>query len=414
MKILFLTNLFPYPLDNGGKIKTYTTCQALYDGGHEIDLLCFYEDVISEEWKKNVGQFCRSFECIHTKLTTRGNLYYMLIKAFLSIFSQMSFGLYKYKNVNMKRAIKQMLSKNKYDIVYYDHLQMCVYDKYIKRKKADVKYILDEHNCEYILMKRHYENAANFIKKLFLKLEYMKLRNFEAKMLCNVDNVIVLSKEDKQQLDVISKKSFMCDIIPIGVKEGTLKDVLQKNEEKIRLLFLGTMTWEPNRLGLLWFMRNVIPQLEQKKIAYTLDIVGKNPGDEIEKIAERYESINVAGYVDSTEEYFSKCDVMIVPLFVGSGQRVKILEAFSKGFPVISTMIGAEGLDYIDGENILIADTKEQFVEAILKLHDGERYRKIAENSRMLYDDKYSYASVKRRLLNSVNNINRQKQIGEK
>lgn len=406
MKLLFLTNLLPYPLDNGGKIKTYATLEALSDCGWDIDLLCFYEEKEwNPEWIKNVEKYCRSVTCVPTKLTTHGNRNYMLKQAFCSLFSSLSFGLYKYKNKKMLQMIRKKIRENNYELIYYDHLQLCVYHKYIADMCTKSKFVLDEHNCEYVIMQRHYENAENGLKKLFLKLEFQKLQRFEAKMLQCVNKVLVLSKEDKEQLDRIAKRQYDYDIIPIGVAEHKKKDFSVRNEDCLKLLFLGTMTWEPNRSGLLWFLQNVIPELEKQNCAYSLDIVGKNPSYEIKQIADKNEKIHVAGYVESTEAYFEKCDVMIVPLFVGSGQRVKIIESFSRGFPVISTTVGAEGLEYVDGSSILIADDVMQFVEAIHKIAQKNCYQEIAQESRKIYDKLYSCSSVQEKIQECISSM---------
>ncbi len=406
MKILYLTNLLPYPLDNGGKIKIYSGLKALSSAGHDVDLLCFFEgNSIPDEWINEVGKYCKSVNCILTKLTTNDNMPYMIKKAFVSLFTPMSFGLYKYINKDMSKVIKSKIAQNNYDVVYYAILQLCVYHNLIVKLSNKSKYILDEQNCEYMIMQRHFENAKKPLKKIFLRIEYKKLRKFEARMLRSVDKVIVLSKEDKEQLNKIAGFKFNYEIIPIGVQEHKKKDINIRNTERLRLLFLGTMTWEPNRSGLLWFMQNVIPELEKLRMDYSLDIVGKNPSEEILRLADKNEHINVAGYVESTEEYFEKCDVMIVPLFVGSGQRVKIIESFSRGFPVISTSIGAEGLEYIDGKSILIADNETQFIEAFNKIKKDEFYREIAQNSRKVYEENYSYDLIERKIVDSVNDV---------
>lgn len=406
MRILFLTNLIPYPLDNGGKIKTYSTLEALHNGGYDVDLLCFYEDdKLPKEWVDNVKQYCSKVDCIHTKLTTNGNMSYMLRQAFLSLFSSYSFGLYKYKNKEMSELIKERMSQSNYDIIYYDHLQLGVYHKNICAMNSSAKYILDEHNCEYMIMKRHYENASNILKKAFLNIEYKKLMRFEAKMLKAADKVLVLSNEDKLQLETASDREFLNAIIPISVGDHSIKDVSKKDSKKLRMLFLGTMTWEPNRSGLVWFMQNVIPKLEKQGVDYSLDIVGKNPDDEIKNLAKQHENINVAGYVESIEEYFEKCDVMVVPLFVGSGQRVKIIESFSRGFPVVSTTVGAEGLGYTDGENIFIADTDNEFIDKLVKIQDDNCYKVIAKKSRELYEENYSHDSIEKKILENIKSV---------
>lgn len=405
MKILFLTNLLPYPLDNGGRIKTYSSIRALHTDGNTVDLLCFYEQKdLPQEYIEEVKKYCNSVECIYTRLTTSGNKGYMLKMAFLSLFSPLSFGLYKYKNDEMNSIISEYIEKNKYHLVYFDHLQLCVYYNLIKGKVPKIKCLLDEHNCEYLIMKRHYENAVNPVKKLFLKIEYKKLMHFESKMLQQMDKVITLSEEDNKYLQKITKHEFKSEIIPICIDEHIRKDVAEHDNTVVKMLFLGTMTWEPNRSGLLWFLKNVIPQIKAKGINYSLHIVGKNPSEEIIKLANSDNDIHVAGYVEDTEVYFRKCDCMIVPLFVGSGQRVKIIESLSRGFPVISTSVGAEGLVVSDNESILLADTSDEYICALQKLQHKDVYEKISEQSYMVYKKYYSFEAVKKRIAECVMN----------
>jgi glycosyltransferase involved in cell wall biosynthesis len=280
-----------------------------------------------------------------------------------------------------------------------------VYYNLIKGKAPEIKSLLDEHNCEYLIMKRHCENAVNPVKKLFLKIEYKKLMRFESKMLQQMDKIIILSEEDNKYLQEITKHEFKSEIIPICIDEHIRKDVTEYDNTVVKMLFLGTMTWEPNRSGLLWFLKNVIPQLKAQGINYSLDIVGKNPGEEIMKLASADKDIHVAGYVEDTEVYFKKCDCMIVPLFVGSGQRVKIIESLSRGFPVISTSVGAEGLAVSDNESILIADTSDEYICALQKLQNNDVYERIAEQSYMAYKKYYSFEGIKKRIAECVRDI---------
>jgi glycosyltransferase involved in cell wall biosynthesis len=132
--------------------------------------------------------------------------------------------------------------------------------------------------------------------------------------------------------------------------------------------------------------------------------VGKNPSEEIIKLANADNDIYVAGYVENTEAYFRKCDCMIVPLFVGSGQRVKIIESLSRGFPVISTSVGAEGLAVSDNESILFADTADEYICALQKLQNKDVYEKMAEQSYMVYKKYYSFEAIKKRIAECVMN----------
>lgn len=397
MRILFLTNLVPYPLDNGGKIKTYSTIKALKELGHDIDVLCFTEEHNADERSiSELKKICESINTVYLKLTTSENKKYMMGVAFKSLFSKLSFGVYKYKSQEMCQRIRKMLQENSYDMVYFDHLQMCVYHPMIRKELPGARYVLDEHNCEYLIMKRHMDNSRNALKKAFLCMEYKKLRHFELGNVRNFDMTCFVSEEDKQNICSQIKEKVNARAIPICVLEQKRKDVTNFCKDGIlRILFLGTLTWAPNNEGLVWFLKEVVPLLEESSLKYEMYIVGKNPSEEVKSLCQNYGNIIVTGYVESTEEYFEKCDCMVVPLFIGSGQRVKIIESFSRGFPVISTSIGAEGLAYKDGESILIADTKEKFVDKIDEILDAGVYSGLAEESYRIYEGMYSFGAFK-------------------
>ena len=181
MRILFLTNLLPYPLDNGGKIKTYSVLQGLKNGGHITDLVCFTESREPNlESEAEILKLCDNVRQVSLRLTTAENIAYMIVMAAISLFSRYSFGVYKYKSGNMKKVLKELAELHQYDIVYYDHLQLCIYKPVVSALGIDCCDLLDEHNCEALIMKRNMESSRNLVKKIFFALEYHKLRRFEA------------------------------------------------------------------------------------------------------------------------------------------------------------------------------------------------------------------------------------------
>ena len=378
MKILFLTNLLPYPLDNGGKIKTYTTLKSLSEAGHDIDLLCFKETKKSvEENELEVLKLCRTVKQVYLPLTTADHKKYMVGVAIKSVFSTLPFSIYKYQSEEMLQelSVKKCVG---YDVVYFDHLPMC-------------RYLCKAQNfwpTARIVNRKSYE-TQNYLKKIFLKLEAFKLGKFEALSIKKVNKTVVLSKTDYESLKLLINQDFEHNIIPIGVPDRGIKK--DNENEKLNILFIGTLTWEPNNSGLIWFLKEVLPIVDKKNIDYHFYIVGKNPSKEVKCLCETYKSkITVTGYVESVDEYYDKCACTIVPLFVGSGQRVKLIEAFSKGMPAISTTIGAEGLEYINDESIIIADDKERFAEAIVHIQEKSVREKLKINSRKIYDSFYS------------------------
>lgn len=406
MRILFLTNLLPYPLDNGGKIKTYTTINALAMAGHQIDLVCFTEKKNNlEEKNTQLLQICNRVEQVYQRLTTAENRKYMMQLAVKSLFSKYSLGLFKYQSHVMKDKLNDLCAEYKYECIYFDHLQMCVYEEQIRKLLPDVKMILDEHNCESMIVIRSASAAKNLLKKFFLKIESKKLGLFEARMLQKMDTSIVLSKEDYAELRKQCKRDFSHTIIPIGVQDRGIRRNGKKHEQELRILFLGTLTWEPNNQGLIWFLSKVVPLLLEENFRFRLYIVGKNPSDEVKRLAGKYDNISITGYVESVDEYYDMCDCMIVPLFIGSGQRVKLIEGFSKGMPAVSTRIGAEGLDVIDKKNILIADTASDFRKALYEMKNEDIRSNVARNARKTYEAYYSPASISEKLNNVVNTV---------
>lgn len=401
MRILFLTNLLPYPLDNGGKIKTYTTLQSFYNAGFKVDLLCFKENKESNENnEKSLLKLCCSVKEIYLKITTAEHKAYMVRKAAISLFTKYSFGTYKFISKEMLNVIKSY-SDYQYDCIYIDHLQMYVYAGIIKKQWPNAKIILDEHNCETQIMGRNAKNTKSIIKRAFMRIETKKLGDFEGRAVQNVDNTIVLSEEDKLAISENGKKTFQCTVIPIGMNApSNIKKIEENNNTVQKILFLGTMTWEPNNEGVIWFIDNVYRNLPSGR--YKLYIVGKNPSEKIKEFCKEFKDIILTGYVDSVDPYYEMCDFMVVPLFVGSGQRVKIIESFSRGMPVISTAIGAEGLNCIDGRDLLIANTEDEFIKDIELMRDIKLRQYLSNNERKLFEVDYSVKSVERKIISAI------------
>lgn len=395
MKILFLTNLFPYPLDNGGKIKTYSTLKALKEMNSEIDLVCFSEDIARDsESRKKIEEICEHVTLVQHKLSTKENIKEMMYVALKSIASRYPYIILKYKNKKMRRVVKEKLEKTDYDIVYFDHLQMFIYFDMLYRYIRNSQIIVDQHNCESQIIARTLDRTSNTAKKIFLQFEYKKIAEYERKALSLAEKVFVLSQQDLDQMKRLGAVLNDVSILPIAVIDsGIIKRDGMEQSKEITLLFIGTLTWNPNDEGICWFVENVVPLLEGSGISYKLYIVGKNPSARLRGLCENNPKLIVTGYAQDINQYYSRADVMVVPLFIGGGQRVKIIEAFSKGIPVISTTIGAEGLECRNGESILIADNADEFVNSIRLITNEEYSKSLAANSRELYEKEYSLKS---------------------
>lgn len=394
MNILYVANMIPFPLDGGGKIFTYSTIQAL-SNDNDIDLVCFYEHEDIEAGKKRLQDYCSTINTLPIRVTARENMPLMMMKATGSLFSKLPLGISKYITTDMKLLIKKKMSDKKYDCVFFNILAVYGYYDLIKSIDPQIKAILYEQNCEALIYKRYYDQTNNIFKKIFLKLEIKKLVDFENKAVNNVDRLIILSEEDRKGLKVAPERS---EIIPIGVAPVKhCKSYIMEKTNKLKMLFVGTMTWTPNNEGIIWFLENVMP-LCKDELRYELFIVGKNPSEDVKRLSESYNNVHLLGYVESLDSIYDECDVLVVPLFIGSGQRVKIIEAFSRGCAVISTSIGAEGLKYEDGTTILIADNVDQFKQKIVNCFDRNLVKNIGGGGKAVFDKEYSVDVITKKL----------------
>lgn len=394
--ILFVTTLLPYPLDNGGKIKTYNTLKILAEE-YYIDLVCFYEE---ESEKENIGilnKLCTTVTCYKGKIITSNNKTYMCKLALKSIFSKLPLTIMKFQNRDFTNFINYKLANKKYKYIHIDHLQVAINVNRNNNKQTQI--ILDEHNCEYLIMKRKYFEESNILKKIFFGYEYLKLKNYEKSIINRSNKIITLSDKDKATLNELCGKSLPIEVIPIPIEATFSKKNVNSELEKVKLLFLGTMSWMPNYEGIVWFLNNVVNKMRKNDIPFELYIVGKNPGNDIVKYHNNKDII-VTGYVEDVDEYIERCDFVVVPIFFGSGLRVKILEALAKSIPVISTDIGAEGLQVTNNKDILLANNEEEFIDAINKLKKASMREYISTNGKNLFDEKYSFEAIKIRLLN--------------
>lgn len=404
MRILFLTNLIPYPLDNGGKIKSFNTLKMLSGKDNKIDIFSFYETNAEKDSVNYMKTLFNEVNVIKKPLTTSVNMKIMMGIAIKSLFNKLPFVLLKYKDNEMSALLKRKIEETKYDLIYIDHLQLGVYFEILK--EANCPIYLDQHNCESQILKRKIGINKNILKNIFIKIEYNKLKKFEDGMIEKCDKVIVLSQEDKLSLldgKRINDEKFV--IIPIPIQVDYMKRIGSEIKDTINILFLGTLSWFPNEQGIEWFVDNVIPNLDKVNINYNLYIVGKDPSENLINKCKNKKNIKITGYVDDVNVYIEKCDIMIAPIFVGSGMRVKILEGIGKRIPIISTTIGAEGIEVEDKRSILIANKESEFIDSIVALTDKELYYKIQVNSEKIFNERYSLEAVKKKYKKNVLDI---------
>lgn len=288
-------------------------------------------------------------------------------------------------------TLKKLLKENSFDVIIFEHLSAEELSVVVRKKAPKTKLIIDEHNVDYLLYQQ--ENAENtkLISDTFKR---------EKSLYKRIDQIWTCSEEDQRVLYKLNKGKVYVYVVPNGVDSTTKKFSTDTTNNKKSIMFCGALTTQANKDGLLWFYNTIWPLLNNKDISF--NIIGKGGDLSDFSIIKNDPTVNFLGEVESLEPYYRNNHIAIVPLRIGSGTRLKILEAMSFGNPVISTSKGAEGINYKDKENILIADTPEEFANAIMTLIDDKSLSdKIKINARHLIEDNYSWEIIG----NTIKNI---------
>ncbi len=377
-KVLFLSPRISYPLDTGGKIRTYHILRLLSERSYVL-LLSFAfssEDVAyAEELKKKLG--------IEIQLFSPSPKFVSLYK---SAVNNVAISIQKYISDEMAKEIIQILRKDKDWIVHCDHLHMGWYVSLIKKFFDDVFVRIDEHNVEYLIRERMYKERR-FLFRWIVKREYVLTREIERFLCDKANEVWVVSDEDKGILVDLGIDEEKILVVPNAVDIDYFVFNEYSGDER-DLVFIGSMDWFPNEDGMIYFLSEIFPKIKRRIPDVRFWVVGRNPSKRLRSFG--YEGVIITGAVDDVRQYLKRAAVVVVPLRIGGGTRLKILEAMASGRCVVSTSLGAEGIDAKDGEEIIIADDPDSFCDKVVQLlEDIDKRKKIAISARRLVEKNY-------------------------
>ena len=381
MKVLLLTQVLPYPPDSGPKIKTWNVIKYLAQQ-HEVTLVSFVRGDQSADVQR-LRAYCRS---VHTIQMVRNPLRdgWALIR---SLFSGQPWMMVRDEVYEMHQLIERLSAETSFDIVHADQLNMGQY----ALRLSGTRKVLDTHNALWLLYKRLWQTMRTGPKKWLLGRDWRLLKRYEARLCQEFDRVMAVSEEDRAALQEAAGHSVDITVIPIAVDTDELKPV-NRSPDADHILYLGTMYWPPNIDGVFWFIHEVLPLLRAQRPNLVFDVVGARPPQELLELSKPDTGINVTGYVKDITPYLEKAGMMIVPLRAGGGMRVKILEALAYGVPMVSTTLGCEGIAVTSEQEVLIADTPQDFAQAVLRLLENRSQAdELAKNGRTLIEMKYDY-----------------------
>lgn len=393
MRILFLSQLIPYPADAGPKVRIFHVLQYLADAGHEITLVAFRRDGDTSEHIAEVGRQCKK---VHTVLMRRSRARDVRHLA-ISILTGQPFLISRDSVQNMHRLVQEVMASQSFDAIHADQLWMAQYALAANgrnRQSSRPKIVLDQHNAVYLIPERLASATSNPLIRAFLNLESRKLARYERDTCRKFDQIVWVTQEDRKALAATADGKLQTAndlVIPICI-DPEEKQPIPRSKKAKRVTFLGGMHWPPNAAGVTWFAGEVWPRIVQAVPEALFTVIGKNPPSLLTSHDSVNDNLDVPGYVENLERYLSETAVFVIPLQAGGGMRVKILDAWAWGLPVVSTRIGAEGLNYVDGTNLLIADQPESFATAVVSLlRDPELALKLASAGRTTVEADYDW-----------------------
>ncbi|MGB0863559.1 MAG: glycosyltransferase family 4 protein [Saprospiraceae bacterium] len=398
MKILQLCKKFPYPLKDGESIAVTYMSKALNELGCDLSLLAM--NTIKHYF--NTQDLPENFDHYQFIETVKIDNRVKPKDAFFNLFKDESYHVSRFVSEEYKSKLIDILKKNTYDVIQLETLYLAPYIPII-RQYSNAIIAMRSHNVEHEIWERIAENTKLLPKRLYLKHLTEKLKNFEIEQLNAYDIMVAITQRD---LDLFRKLGFKNKglVAPIGFDLDNYHPNYKSYQEELSLSFIGSLDWMPNLEGLEWFLTKVMPMVRKRFPKIKLHIAGRN----MPKHLLNYKGANVVihGEVESSTAFLNQHSVMIVPLFSGSGMRAKILEAMSLGKISLTTSLGLEGIDGRDGEEVLIGNTAEAFLNQIeFCVKNKDDLEGIGKNARVFIEEQFDYKSVSKRLLSFYENM---------
>ena len=386
MKILWVKAGGLVPPDTGGKIRSYNILRQLARQ-HSITFFSFYAAHNPDVHAELKHMFDRVVT-MPLRIPAPKSFAEMCDYA-IRLFSSEPYGITKYCRPEVRRGLRTLLEQENYDVILCDFMAAA---GVIPWDCATPK-VLFTHNVEATIWRRHYEVASNVIWKAISWQEWRKMEAAERRYLRLADRVLAVSETDRDAFATFLDLEKLT-VIPTGVDVEYFQP-FPGEQTANSLVFTGSMDWLPNEDAIFYFADAILPLMRKHSPEVFLDVVGRNPSRKLQALAESEKSIRLTGWVDDIRPFVGRGSVCIVPLRIGGGTRLKIFEAMAMGKAVVSTSVGAEGLAVRSGENIVLADTPNDFAQAVISLlRDPGRRQQLGAAARTLVQEHYSWTIV--------------------
>ena len=392
MNILQVTNKVPFPTRDGGAIACMNLTKGFAQQGCKVTVLAmntFKHHVHLDEIPEEIKQMA-TFRLVD--VPAKINALAALINL---IFSRKPYNAVRFIDENFSKALVDLLTKNQFDIIQLEGLYVCPYIPLI-RKYSNAKVVYRAHNVEFEIWERA-TKLSRGLKKLYLQNLSKRIKRFEIDLLNTYDILVPITARDGKMLDSLGNVKDK-QVSQTGIDSSVVVQDTSSLEFP-SLFHIGSLDWAPNQEGILWFIENCWHEIHKKYPDLRFYVAGRNaPQWLIQKL--NVEGVVFEGEVTDAYRFMNSKAIMIVPLFSGSGMRIKIVEGMALGKSIVSTSIGAEGIDVADGENILLANDATGFVEDVTGLlEDRDSFERIGRNATLFIQQNFNNLAISKKLI---------------
>lgn len=386
MKILWVKAGGLVPPDTGGKIRSYNILRELARR-HSVTFFSFYA-AHDHDLHPDLKNIFDRVVCVPLRLPAPKSPAELLDYG-IRLLSPQPYNITKYCRPEVRHQLRALLKQETYDVILCDFMVAAG----VVPWDSPTPKVLFTHNVEAIIWRRHYQVAANPLWKAISWLEWRRMEAAERRYLRLADRVLTVSETDRDAFAPFVEPSKLT-VIPTGVDVEYFRP-MPVEETSNSLVFTGSMDWLPNEDAILYFVDAILPLIKQECPEVSLKVVGRSPSRKLQALAQQEKSVSLTGWVEDIRTFVARGSICIVPLRIGGGTRLKIFEAMAMSKAVVSTSLGAEGLPVQAGENILLADTPNDFARSVVALlRDPEERKRLGASARTLVQENYSWPRV--------------------
>ncbi|MFI5200837.1 MAG: glycosyltransferase family 4 protein [Candidatus Kapaibacterium sp.] len=386
MTILQLTPRMPYPLTDGGAIGIYNITKSLAELGHKITLVTFplEDEVETREAVEAISKYAK-VEMVSKPLPARW-------KVLLRTTFRGAYPIERRMMPEMFALLKQLMAREKFDIVHVDHAHMGKYGLWLKQEYS-LPIVLREHNFEALIYERFSKTEPNPIKAFIARIHGKRLKRQEVEFLKHFDAIAAITQDDAKIMRNYAPDANI-HIIPAGVDTEYFRPTTQP-EDPDKLLWVGSLEWDPNYDAVRYFLTEIFPLVLDRRPTTKFDVIGTD-SDRVRKLTAGFGNrVRLLGRVPDVRDFLAHSAVLVVPLRIGGGMRLKLLDFFAAGKASVATSIAAEGNIAQHGRELLIADTPESFAGGVLELLSNEELRRaLGTSGRELVMREYSWKKI--------------------